>query len=38
MRREYVDFAELVQGTDAVRAWAAVCAPAFAVAWLEINQ
>jgi probable H4MPT-linked C1 transfer pathway protein len=38
MRREYVDFAELVQGTDAVRAWAAVCAPAFAVAWLEKNQ
>jgi (4-(4-[2-(gamma-L-glutamylamino)ethyl]phenoxymethyl)furan-2-yl)methanamine synthase len=30
--REYIDFSELIEGE--AREWAAVCAPAFAVAWL----
>ncbi|MCX7627058.1 MAG: S-layer protein [Methylophilaceae bacterium] len=32
--RDYVDFCELVRGDEKVRAWAAVCAPAYAVARL----
>jgi len=34
MRRDYVDFADLLEGTNDLKAWAAVCAPAFAIAWL----
>ncbi len=34
MKREYIDFSDLVDGSDDAREWAAVCAPAFAVAWL----
>lgn len=37
MKREYIDFSDLVEGPDAAREWAAVCAPAFAVAWLARN-
>lgn len=32
--RPYVDFSELIQGPDEVRDWAAICAPAVAVAQL----
>lgn len=38
MRREYIDFSDLVEGSDEARKWAAVCAPAFAVAWLARKQ
>lgn len=38
MRRDYLDFADLVEGADEDRAWAAVCAPAYAVAWLAARQ
>lgn len=34
LRREYIDLSDLVEGSDESRDWAAVCAPAFAVAWL----
>lgn len=34
MQREYIDFSDLVEGGDESREWAAVCAPAFSVAWL----
>ena len=34
MKREYIDFSDLVEGHDEAREWAAVCAPAFAVGWL----
>jgi probable H4MPT-linked C1 transfer pathway protein len=37
MQREYIDFSDLVDGSDQDREWAAVCAPAFAVAWLAGN-
>ena len=32
--RAYVDFSELVSGGEDARKWAAVCAPAYSVAWL----
>lgn len=38
MSRKYVDFTDLVQGRDDSKAWAAVCAPAFSVAWLASEQ
>lgn len=34
MQRDYIDFSDLVEGQDEAREWAAICAPAFAVAWL----
>lgn len=34
MKREYVDFADLLQGEPMQKDWAAVCAPAYAVAHL----
>lgn len=37
MRREYLDFSNLVEGEDAVKEWAAVCAPACSVAWLGMQ-
>lgn len=36
--RSYADFSELIEGADDARHWAAVCAPAFAVAWLAREQ
>lgn len=36
--REYVDFSQLVAGDPQVRDWAAVCAPAYAVARLAAEQ
>lgn len=38
MHRDYIDFANLVEGTYEMKAWTAVCAPAFAVAWLGREQ
>lgn len=34
MGRNYIDFADLVQGEPNEKDWAAVCAPAYAVAYL----
>jgi probable H4MPT-linked C1 transfer pathway protein len=34
LQRPYVDMADLVQGDAESRVWAAVCTPAYAVAWL----
>lgn len=34
MQREYVDFADLVEGEAALKDWSTVCAPAYSVAWL----
>ncbi|HEY3325860.1 MAG TPA: hydantoinase/oxoprolinase family protein [Novimethylophilus sp.] len=36
--RPFTDFSDLVEGTGDGKAWAAVCAPAFAVAWLARKQ
>lgn len=36
--RPYLDFADFLKGEAAVRQWAAVCAPAFSVAWLAGNH
>jgi hypothetical protein len=34
MRRDYVEFSDLVEGDEHVKGWASICAPAMAVAWL----
>jgi len=38
MHRDYIDFSQLVDGSDENKEWAAVCAPAFSVAWLADQQ